>query len=92
MEQSFYNLKFLFQIFSFINFVKLETPIIIERKLSDKIVVSLETKSFDNFCFHPLLIAVVRSCGEANTKLSITELEESFGLFKHDLIRLINKD
>ena len=92
VEEIFYNPDSLFQPLSLAYLVKSETFDSTRRNLTNNIVVLLEVKSFDDLCFHPLLVTVARSCSEANTKLSINELRESFGLFKHNPIRLIDKD
>ena len=52
--------------------------------------ILLETESFYHFSLDSLLVA--RSCSEADAKLILNEVREGLWRFKHDPIRLVDKD
>ena len=60
--------------------------------MSEHVVVLLETKGFNDFGLDSLLIAVAWSCSEADAKLILNEVHEGLWRFKHDPVRLVDKD
>ena len=75
-----------------VNFIELHPSSSANRMLPNEVFVLLKAEGFYDFCLDSLLVTVAWGRSEAYTKLLINEVSKGFWLFKHDSVRLVDKD